>query len=58
VVSFVITSFYIYVALRRVYGKGGGKTILKSIAVLGMTTASSLILMCGSLVAAIVHVLR
>lgn len=58
VVSTVLTCIYIYLALRRVYGQGGGITLLKSVAVWVGTFLTSMILMTGSLVAALLMVLR
>jgi hypothetical protein len=55
--TFAVSSFYIYLALRRVYGQGGSKTLLKSIVLWAGTFATSMILMGGSLVAAIIQVL-
>jgi hypothetical protein len=58
VISIVVSCVYIYVALSRVYGQGGGITLLKSIAVWAGTFVTSMVLMAGSLVAAVLTVLR
>ena len=58
VVGSIIACVYIYLALRRVYGQGGGITLLKSIAVWVGTFVTSLVLMAGSLVVALITVLR
>lgn len=57
-ISTVITCVYVYLALRRVYGQGGGITLLKSIAVWAGTALTSMLLMTASLVAALLTVLR
>jgi len=57
VVMFVVACFYIYHALRRVYGQSGPKTLVKSVAVWATTFITSMILMAGSLIAAVLHVL-
>ena len=56
-VTFGVSALYLYLALRRVYGQGGSKTLLKSIVVWAGTFVTSMILMGGSLVAAIIQVL-
>lgn len=57
VVMFVVACFYIYHALRRVYGQSGPKTLVKSVAVWATTFGTSMLLMMGSMVAAILQVL-
>ena len=57
-VMFGIASFYIYLALRRVYGQGGAKTLVKSVAVWVGTLLTSMVLMAGSLLFAILQSLR
>jgi hypothetical protein len=57
-VTVVVSCFYIYLALRRVYGQSGPKTLVKSVAVWGGTFLTSMLLMFGSLIVAIVQVLR
>jgi Protein of unknown function (DUF3667) len=54
----VISCVYIYLALHRVYGQRGGVTLVKSLVVWGATFVTSMVLMAGSLVAAIITVLR
>lgn len=57
-VSLAILCVYLYFALRRYYGQGGGKAAVKSVVVYGGLLAMNMILMVGSLVMAIVQVLR
>jgi hypothetical protein len=58
VISTIVSCVYIYFALSRVYGQGGGITLLKSIVVWAGTFVTSMVLMAGSLVAAVITVLR
>lgn len=58
VVGAIIACVYIYLALRRVYGQGGGITLLKSVVIWAGTAFTSMLLMTGSLVAALLTVLR
>lgn len=58
VVSTVISCVYIYFALSRVYGQGGGITLVKSIVVWAGTAVTSMVLLTASLVAALITVLR
>jgi hypothetical protein len=56
-VLFVISCVYLYIALHTVYGQGGAKTLVKSVAVWIGTFLTSMLLMIGSLLAAIFQVL-
>ena len=58
VITSLISCAYIYLAPHRVYGQGGGITLAKSIVVWVTTMVTSMVLMAGSLVAAIITVLR
>ena len=58
VITALVSWVYIYLALRRVYGQGGGITLLKTIVVWAGTFVTSLVLMAGSLVVALLMVLR
>lgn len=58
VVGGIIACVYIYLALRRVYGQGGGITLVKSIVIWAGTGFISMLLMTGSLIAALLTVLR
>jgi hypothetical protein len=57
-VSMVVTCVYIYFALFRVYGQRGGITLLKSIVLWVGSSFTTMMLMIGSLVAALITVLR
>ncbi|HEX8407491.1 MAG TPA: DUF3667 domain-containing protein [Thermoanaerobaculia bacterium] len=57
-ITFVVACVYIYLALQRVYGQRGAVTFVKSIVVWAATFVTNLALMVGSLVAAILTVLR
>jgi hypothetical protein len=57
-ITSLISCVYIYLALHRVYGQRGGITLVKSIVVWATTFVTSMVLMAGSLVAAIITVLR
>ncbi|HVG23298.1 MAG TPA: DUF3667 domain-containing protein [Thermoanaerobaculia bacterium] len=57
VVTFLISSVYLFVALRRVYGQGGAKTLVKSIVVWAGTLVTGMLLMTLSLLAAIFQIL-
>ncbi|MGZ5443311.1 MAG: DUF3667 domain-containing protein [Thermoanaerobaculia bacterium] len=57
-VSSAISIFYLYLALRRVYGQRGGIAVVKGAAAWATTFVTAMVLMTGSLVAALVQVLR
>jgi hypothetical protein len=58
VVTSAVSVFYLYLALRRVYGQSGWKTGVKSVTLFGVTFATSMVLLTGSLVAALLQVLK
>ncbi len=57
VVTSGIAIFYLFHALRRVYGQGPGKRVVKSVLVWGATFATMMVLMTASLLIALVQVL-
>ena len=57
VATFVMSSIYLYLALRRVYGQSGGKVFAKSLIVWIGTFVTSMLLLGGTLVLAIIQVL-
>lgn len=57
VVTTAISVFYVFLALRRVYGQGPGKRLFKSVMVVAATFATTMILLTGSLLAAIFAVM-
>jgi len=57
VVTSLIAIIYLFHALRRYYGQGGGKAVVKSIVVWGGWFATSMLLLVGSLLAAIFQIL-
>ena len=57
VVTSGIAIFYLFHALRRVYGQEPGKRIVKSLLVWGATFATTMVLMTASLLAALLQVL-
>ena len=58
VVTFVVSCLYIYFALRRVYGQGGAKTLLKTVVLWAGTSVTTMVLIFGSLSFALAQVLR
>lgn len=58
VITAIISCIYIYLALRRVYGQGRGVTLAKAVVVWAATFATSMVLLAGSLIAALLMVLR
>lgn len=58
VIMSAITIYYLYLALRRVYRQSGWKTGVKSMTVWAATFVTSMVLMTGSLVAALIQILR
>ena len=57
-ISFIVSWIYIYAALKRVYGQRGAVVFGKGLVVWGTTFVTSMVLMGGSLVVAIITVLR
>jgi len=58
VITSIVAIFYLFIALRRVYGQGWGKRLFKSALVWGATFATSMVLMTASLLAALLQVLN
>jgi Protein of unknown function (DUF3667) len=56
-VTFILACLYIFMALKRVYGQGGAKTLVKSVAVWIGTFLTTMFLMTGTMVVAILQVL-
>lgn len=56
--TFIVSCFYIYLALKRVYGQSGPKTLVKSVAVWTGTFVSGIVLTFGTLIGVIVYTLR
>jgi hypothetical protein len=57
VVMSLIAIFYLFLALRRVYGQGPGKRVVKATLVWGATFATTMVLMTASLLAALLQVM-
>lgn len=57
-VTFAVSCIYIYLALRRVYGQGGAKTLVKTVVLWAGTSVATMLLMYGSLFFVIARVLR
>jgi hypothetical protein len=58
VLTSILSILYLFVGMRRVYGQGGGKTVLKSVIAWAATFVATMLLMTGSLLAAVFQVLR
>jgi len=58
VLTFGVSCVYIYLALRRVYGQGGAKTLVKTVVLWAGTSVATMVLMFGSLAFVIAQVLR
>jgi cation transport ATPase len=52
-----ISIYYVFVGLRRVYGQGAGKRLFKSVMVVAATFATTMVLLAGALLGAIVQVM-